>query len=60
MAVLDGNRFSKIDGVVYVTEGDTGVRAVGNQRISVRRNGVEESGCQWGWEMCPAARASSR
>lgn len=56
VSLLDNNRFYKIDGVVYVTEGDADIRAVGNPCLSVRRNGVEKSGRQWGWEMCSARK----
>src|SRR6185437_16675745 len=30
VSLLDNNRFYKIDGVVYVTEGEADIRAVGN------------------------------
>ncbi len=56
VSLLDNNRFYKIDGVVYVTEGDADIRAVGNPCLSVRRNGVEKTGRQWGWEMCSARK----
>jgi hypothetical protein len=59
VSLLDNNRFYKIDGVVYVPEDDVDgadVRAVGNPRLSVRRNGVEQTGRQWGWEMCSARK----
>ncbi|MEA5358007.1 hypothetical protein VA596_00550 [Amycolatopsis sp., V23-08] len=57
VTLLDNNRFYKIDGVVYVSHGDADIRAVGNPRLSVRRNGVEKTGRQWGWEMCSARKS---
>ena len=59
VTLLDNKRFYKIDGVVYVTEGSDQVRAIGNPRLSVRRNGVEQSGRQWGWEICSARKSLS-
>ncbi|MEV6644994.1 hypothetical protein [Amycolatopsis sp. NPDC051371] len=56
VSLLDNNRFYKIDGVVYVAEGDADIRAIGNPCLSVRRNGVEKTGRQWGWEMCSARK----
>ncbi|MDT7728578.1 MAG: hypothetical protein QOI21_5154 [Actinomycetota bacterium] len=50
VSLLHSGRFYKIDGVLYVAEGSTYSKEIGNPRLSVLRNGVEASGRHWGWE----------
>lgn len=60
VALLDGNRFYKVDGVLYISAGSAYCREVGNPRLSVRRNGVEVSGRHWGWETISARKSANR
>ncbi|WP_039921155.1 hypothetical protein [Amycolatopsis decaplanina] len=60
VTLLDNKRFYKIDGVLYISEGGTYCRDIGNPHLFVRRNGVEESGRQWGWETICGRKSSSR
>ncbi|MDT8911819.1 hypothetical protein [Amycolatopsis sp. PS_44_ISF1] len=60
VSLLDGKRFYKIDGVLYISEGSTYCREIGNPRLYVRRNGVEASGRQWGWETISSRRTANR
>jgi len=50
VSLLHDGRFYKIDGVLYIAEGSTYSKEIGNPRLTVLRNGVEASGRQWGWE----------
>ncbi len=56
VTLFDNRRFYKIDGVLYLTGGSEHVREVGNPRLFIRRNGVEASGRQWGWENCSSRK----
>lgn len=60
VTLLDNKRFYKIDGVLYISEGSAYCRDIGNPHLFVRRNGVEESGRQWGWETICNRKSSSR
>lgn len=60
VTLLDNKRFYKIDGVLYISEGSAYCRDIGNPHLFVRRNGVEESGRQWGWETICNRKSCSR
>jgi hypothetical protein len=60
VTLLDNQRFYKIDGVLYITEGSAYCREIGSPRLFVRRNGVEASGRQWGWETICARKSCTR
>ncbi|PKV94998.1 hypothetical protein ATK30_5891 [Amycolatopsis echigonensis] len=60
VSLLDGKRFYKVDGVLYITDGSAYCREIGNPRLHVRRNGVEESGRQWGWEAISSRKSANR
>ncbi|MEV4602851.1 hypothetical protein AB0K15_36330 [Amycolatopsis sp. NPDC049253] len=60
VSLLDGNRFYKVDGVLYIAEGAEYCRQVGNPRLHVRRNGVEASGRHWGWEAISSRKTANR
>jgi hypothetical protein len=60
VSLLDGKRFYKVDGVLYISEGSTYCREIGNPRLYVRRNGVETTGRQWGWETISSRKTANR
>ncbi|MBB4688966.1 hypothetical protein [Amycolatopsis jiangsuensis] len=60
VSLLDGKRFYKVDGVLYIAEGGVYCREIGNPRLHVRRNGVEHTGRQWGWEPISSRKSANR
>ncbi|HKN51505.1 MAG TPA: hypothetical protein VJX66_03325 [Amycolatopsis sp.] len=58
--LLDGNRFYKVDGVLYLSSGTEYCRELGNLKLFVRRNAVEVTGRQWGWEVVSARQSIDR
>ncbi|MFD8496978.1 hypothetical protein [Amycolatopsis sp. NPDC059657] len=60
VSLLNNDRAYKIDGVLYVAEGTTYSKEIGNPKLFVRRNGVEHTGRQWGWETICAKKSCER
>lgn len=60
VSLLNDNRAYKIDGVLYIAEGADDLKRIGNPKLFVRRNGVESSGRQWGWETICRGKTGTR
>src|SRR5437763_15321592 len=58
--LLDGNRFYKVDGVLYLSSDTEYCRELGDLKLFVRRNAVEVTGRQWGWEVVSVRQSSDR